>query len=336
MWAESDGEGKGATFFVKLPLSDVVLPRPSLTINCDSPYASHEDDMHVQSLKLSDTSLRPLVILVVDDSTFTRRLTIQLLKQICGDTRVCTFLEAVDGQEAVSYVMQSMEAPTLTTSFQHSRVSSVSRRPSITSKLSGRNSNGRVSPVASAFNSGQNTGCNSKLVSARASASSSAINTPTIFSSRSSTAAGMFHVPSFDGRHVLRHVAMSNTNSATPSRRSSKSDFDNLLQRSLLDLNISGKSAKSVKSEVDSGAVSGLVSVGSSGSSGTGSGGGGGGGVVVVDVGVGGGGPVGGGSDCPHRRGSVNTRITTTTEIDVVFMDYNMPRMVRVPPCYPR
>ena len=104
MWAESDGEGMGATFFVKLPLSDAVLPRPSLSIVCDSP---------VNDRKLMDTTLRPLVILVVDDSVFTRRLTIQLLKQICGDTRTCTFVEAADGQEAVACVIQSLVAPAL-------------------------------------------------------------------------------------------------------------------------------------------------------------------------------------------------------------------------------
>ena len=111
MWAESEGEGMGATFFVKLPLSDVVLPRPSLSIACDSP---------VNDIKLQDTTLRPLVILVVDDSMFTRRLTIQLLKQICGDTRTSTFLEAVDGQEAVACVIQSLVAPALK-NLTHSR-----------------------------------------------------------------------------------------------------------------------------------------------------------------------------------------------------------------------
>ena len=165
----------------------------------------------------------------------------------------------------------------------------------------------------------------------------SAINTPTLLSSRSSTAMMtqlLSYPTSFNDNLVKpgglgpRHVSISNANSNTPSRRSSKSDFDNLLERSLLDLNYSGKS------EVDSGAVSGLVSVGSAGDSGSG--------VGVVDVGGGAGGSgSGGGSmigqETHRRRGSVGaTRVSTTAQIDVVFMDYNMPRMVRVPPLFSR
>ena len=113
MWAESEGEGMGATFFVKLPLSDAVVEqRPLMSIVVDS----LDDPIDIIAV---DTSLRPLVILVVDDSVFTRRLTIQLLKQICGDTRTYTFLEAVDGQEAVACVMRSLVAPAL--NFTHSR-----------------------------------------------------------------------------------------------------------------------------------------------------------------------------------------------------------------------
>jgi CheY-like chemotaxis protein len=101
MWAESEGEGMGATFFVKLPLSDVVLASPK-------PQSIIYDVVDA----LNDT-LPPLVILVVDDSPINRRLTIQLLKQICGDKCTCTFLEADDGQEAVSCVTQSLVAPML-------------------------------------------------------------------------------------------------------------------------------------------------------------------------------------------------------------------------------
>ena len=113
MWAESDGEGMGATFFVKLPLSDVVLPQQRQSI------ASYN------FVTAPDTTQLPLVILVVDDSPINRRLTIQLLKQICGDKRACTFLEAVDGQEAVASVMQSLVAPML--NFTHYRPAVQSR-----------------------------------------------------------------------------------------------------------------------------------------------------------------------------------------------------------------
>ena len=107
MWAESDGEGKGATFFVKLPLSDVALP------------SSHRQSIISDDVGALNATLSPLVILVVDDSPINRRLTIQLLKLICGAKRTCTFIEAVDGQEAVACVMQSLVAPMLT--FAHYR-----------------------------------------------------------------------------------------------------------------------------------------------------------------------------------------------------------------------
>jgi len=120
MWAESEGEGTGATFFVKLPLSDVVLP-PSMphrqSIISDNSVIGVVNSTLVVGA-LNDT-LPPLVILVVDDSPINRRLTIQLLKQICKDRHTSTFLEADDGQEAVSCVMQSLVAPML--NFAHYR-----------------------------------------------------------------------------------------------------------------------------------------------------------------------------------------------------------------------
>ena len=107
MWAESDGEGKGATFFVKLPLSDVALP------------SSQRQSVISDAVGVLNATLSPLVILVVDDSPINRRLTIQLLKLICGAKRTCTFIEAVDGQEAVACVTQSLVAPML--HFSYSR-----------------------------------------------------------------------------------------------------------------------------------------------------------------------------------------------------------------------
>ena len=50
--------------------------------------------------------------------------------------------------------------------------------------------------------------------------------------------------------------------------------------------------------------------------------------------GLGSGGESEGGSTCQgyqRRRGSVNMRSSTTAQIDIVFMDYNMPRMVNMP-----
>ena len=348
MWAESEGEGMGATFFVKLPLSDVVLPPPpSLSIICDSPM---NEDMSGRNVKLLDTTLRPLLILVVDDSMFTRRLTIQLLKVICGDLHTCTFLEAVDGQEAVSFVTQSMEAPTLH-AFSHSRLPSVSRRPSIASKPSGRNSNvnsTRVSPVASAFNSAHN----SKHVSARASAVTSGAQTPIIptptstrplsslarhflYDDKHFSPAGSHAHPlssssssSYTQGHTqgtgTRHVSISTSNSASPSRRTSKSEFEQLLQRSLLNLNISDKS--------DAGGVRSLPDLNISDKSDAGGGG-------VARGGSGGGsgsGTRGASFDQEHhlRRASMTTRSSTTAQIDIVFMDYNMPRMVSALVCF--
>ena len=291
------------------------------------------EDMSGRNVKLLDTTLRPLLILVVDDSMFTRRLTIQLLKVICGDLHTCTVLEAVDGQEAVSFVTQSMEAPTLH-AFSHSRLPSVSRRPSIASKPSGRNSNvnsTRVSPVASAFNSAHN----SKHVSARASAVTSGAQTPIIPTPTStrplSSLARQFlyddkhFSPAGNQAHPLsssssssstqghtqgtgtRHVSISTSNSASPSRRTSKSEFEQLLQRSLLNLNISDK--------IDAGG-GGVARGGSGGSSGSGT--------------------RGASFDQEHhlRRASMTTRSSTTAQIDIVFMDYNMPRMVSALVCF--
>ena len=134
MWAESEGEGKGATFFLQLPLSDVVLPpQPPFVIDFAIPVARVVDSLALAQRQSSasvavgavNASKPPLVILVVDDSAFTRRLTIQLLKLICEDTRTCTFIEAVDGQEAVACVTKSLVSPMLT--FTHARL--VSAKP---------------------------------------------------------------------------------------------------------------------------------------------------------------------------------------------------------------
>ena len=170
MWAESEGEGKGATFFVKLPLSDAVLSRrPSLPIVLDIP-----DHGAIVSSAL-DTTLRPLVILVVDDSVFTRRLTIQLLKLICGDTRPCTILEAADGQEAVACVMQSLVAPML--NFTHSRPAA---RPQGGDQLSSfpvsRQESGYVSKHLSRSVSRANSRPNSRCASRPVSTPTSGVN----------------------------------------------------------------------------------------------------------------------------------------------------------------
>ena len=246
MWAESEGEGKGATFFVKLPLSDTIAPpRPSLSMVVNET---------VNDVKLvNNTSLRPLVILVVDDSAFTRRLTIQLLKQICGDTRTCTFLEAVDGQEAVACVIQSLVAPSL---------NYTNSRPNHSGPAS-RQISAEHSPVVSKNGSGSHT----PVMSPRA------------------------------GQDVLPN------NITAALRKSLRSPSTSGKVGILRGLNTSGKCG------IEKKVVSPNLSSSSKGGMSSGSG-------DLITL--------------PERRRRESFKNSTTVQIDIVFMDYNMPRMVRI------
>ena len=86
IWAESEGEGKGCTFFVELPL-----------VNIDFPLAN----TFVQARDAS-VSMGPFAnkkVLIVDDSAMTRRILTHMMESVGFEC-----FQAVDGVEAVAYV----------------------------------------------------------------------------------------------------------------------------------------------------------------------------------------------------------------------------------------
>ena len=123
LWAESDGEGLGTTFFVQLPVStvpthDTIIPKiqhlPTystdslpMTAATDVLFATEEIlpveiDMVPAIAAFDDKKLPPsLHILIVDDSAMNRRILRSSL-QLDG---AYTCEEAVDGLEAVSRIM---------------------------------------------------------------------------------------------------------------------------------------------------------------------------------------------------------------------------------------
>ena len=300
MWAESDGEGMGATFFVKLPLSDVVLPstpQSKLTIDCSSPVSNVVEPLRQSivsdAVDALNATLPPLVILVVDDSPINRRLTIQLLKQICKDTHSCTFLEADDGQEAVSCVMQSLVAPML--HFAHYRPprSNMSRNQSVGSS---RHISAEVSPHIS--------GCNTPILLPP--------RTPLLMMSPRT---GSKQSSDVNSRALSRRNSQDHDISlviddheAVPSRTNSNSKL-------FYSLDVAAK-------------VGGTRSLDCSSEGSTR--GGGGGSRSLTNSGKGGLSSGSGGLMTLPEERSESFRRSASVQIDIVFMDYNMPRMVRV------
>ena len=86
IWAESEGEGQGCTFFVELPLVSVntialpsIIEQPEASVSI-APYANKK-------------------ILIVDDSPLNRRMLTHMLQSVGFEC-----VGAVDGVEAVAYV----------------------------------------------------------------------------------------------------------------------------------------------------------------------------------------------------------------------------------------
>ena len=125
LWAESDGEDLGATFFVLLPASKV--PTHDAGLNLPKKYSTDSIPLTAATEPLpaaidlpavidlvpvavcDDKISPPLHVLIVDDSTLNRRILRSSLQLDGGHT--CE--EAVDGLEAVSRVMtdvQNLEA----------------------------------------------------------------------------------------------------------------------------------------------------------------------------------------------------------------------------------
>ena len=120
IWAESEGEGKGCTFFVELPL--VVITDPENHLNDDDNSSVHDRDREapVAPLKQEDSRLvsvqsdpskassafalaayKPKV-LIVDDSAMNRRMLLHMLE---AEGFEC--FQAVDGLAAVAYVTRA-------------------------------------------------------------------------------------------------------------------------------------------------------------------------------------------------------------------------------------
>ena len=119
LWAESDGEDLGATFFVLLPASKV--PTHDADLNRPKKYSTDSIPLTAATEPLPtvtdlvpvaecDDEISPFLhVLIVDDSTLNRRILRSSLQLDGGHT--CE--EAVDGLEAVSRVMtdvQNLEA----------------------------------------------------------------------------------------------------------------------------------------------------------------------------------------------------------------------------------
>ena len=109
LWAESDGEGLGTTFFVQLPVStvpthDTIIPKIQHlpTYSTDSLPMTATTDVLLPAIAAFDDKIPPsLHILIVDDSAMNRRILRSSL-QLDG---AYTCEEAVDGLEAVSRIM---------------------------------------------------------------------------------------------------------------------------------------------------------------------------------------------------------------------------------------
>ena len=99
IWAESEGEGCGSTFFVKLPLSTSRPPQLGLATTRFATTLSMPGQLDLVASVEKKTTPK-LTILVVDDSDMTRKMVMQKLR-----SQGHTCVEAADGVQAVSMVV---------------------------------------------------------------------------------------------------------------------------------------------------------------------------------------------------------------------------------------
>ncbi len=86
IWAESEGEGKGCTFFVELPM-----------INMSIPMVGSFIQQREASVSMGPFAFKK--VLIVDDSAMNRRVLTHMLETVGFEC-----IQAVDGVDAVAYV----------------------------------------------------------------------------------------------------------------------------------------------------------------------------------------------------------------------------------------